>query len=257
MSEKSKKSANKPRGSSRYRTPDVAAEVLGKRQADRQRRHHLKKPSLPSVTEQVELHTPAIVLSYKAHFAAISEYAIAVDEVARIRLDNSDQFKTYLKSFDGYIDHLKRTINNLQGTLESESNGGVTENDRPEHISATIQTNRSMQMLTIFQQADMVLRHSGFLHIYSEDHDHTTIELKTLEAINRCVKGLRKTKKRVFEHIKSEQKLNVKIRDNMTLDELMAQGSAKSSNRKRKVSRGSRTLPPQIDPQAPAAQEVS
>lgn len=231
-------------------TPDRQSEITGRREAAAAARQHRYRPAMPTVAEDVELHMPDVILLFEAHFRAVNEYAVALDEVAKVRLHNRQDYNGYLQEFDGYIAELKGLVAGDQETLERASSGGMTASPKPLVKQASIQSNRSMQMLRIFEAADTTLRHASFLSIYGDDAKaFNRSNEKIGSGIKRCVKKLRQVKHRAFRQIIEERQIDVKNHDKLKLADVMAiDESSKKRQRTRSRSR--------IDPAAAATAPV-
>ena len=231
-------------------TPDRQSEITGRREAAAAARRHRYRPAMPTVAEDVELHMPDVILLFEEHFRAVNEYAVALDEVAKVRLNNRRDYNAYLQEFDGYIAELKELVAGNKETLERASSGGMTSSPKPLVKKASIQSNRSMQMLRIFEAADTTLRHASFLSIYGDDAKaYNRASDKIVSGIRRCVKKLRKVKHRAFRQIIEERQLDVKNHDNLKLADVMAVDET-SKKRQRTRSRS------RIDPAAAATAPV-
>lgn len=235
--------------------PDRKAEITGRQRADIAKRKHKYRPTIPAVTEHIELHSAEIQILYTKWFDACNEYAVAIDYVARDRLTERREYNLYLQEFDNAIEELSGKARNLHAQYEKLSNGGMSESQFPSKIDARIQSKRSYQLLQQFTLCDQVLRMIQFLTIYGDLPEETSIRdtRKAIEALNKCLSGLRKVKIKCFKRIIELENLVTRKPESMTVEDLetarnRARSQANDPNLSKPKSR--RKAKAKIDPAA-------
>jgi hypothetical protein len=236
--------------------PDRQAEIASSRAHQRAKSKHVYRPQLPSVVEEIELHSNEIHLAFIRFFEPCNQYAIAIDTVARERLTSRIEFNSYLQQFDEAIGQLSEKINALYASQEELSAGSKTVNRAAVRIDANIQTRRSLQLLRLFKTADDIIRMVQFLNIYNDLDDRSAIKVidTVVNAINRCGRALRKVKIACFHRIIEAEQLAIANSEDMTIEDLhAARRIARIGGSGRKKQGGGRKdHKAMIDPGAPA-----
>ncbi len=245
--------------------PDRQAEIASSRAHQSARRKHVNRPQLPAVSEDIELHSTEINLLYIRHFEPCNQYAIAIDTVARERLTNRVEFNRYLQDFDAAIEQLAEKIRALYAEYEELSAGSMTTNKMASTFEADLHTRRSLQILRLFKNADDVIRMVQYLNIYNDLDDQTASRVldRIANAINRCVRALRKVKLECFRRIVESESLAIPVSDDTTIEDLTAArriakiGQKNQAKKKTKVTRSrKKKTEPLIDPSASASVPV-
>lgn len=270
-SENNHPAAKSPRVPIENLPPDRQAEIRGGKLAAKAKRKRIYRPQVPEIYEEIELHTSEIHEIYIGDFEACNQYAIAIDYVARERLTDRSEFNAYLQAFDDAISDLTEKLRRLHKTYEVLSNGGMSKSRNPQHLSAAVQTKRSMQILQQFQTADKIIRMIQFLHIYGELHDRRRDNdiAATTAALRKCVRALRNVKLQCFKRIIELEALSLQVKDTTTIEALQA--ARDLARKKASLTRGKQNTPakpkgrtisrskkskPVIDPAAPASAPI-
>ena len=180
--------------------------------------------------------------------------------MARERLTNRAEFNHYLQEFDEAIEELSERINKLYGEFEEKTAGSKTSNKTPLVVQTSLQTRRSLQLLRLFKTADDTVRMVLFLNIYNDlDDDTAKKAIYTLQnAINRCVRALRKVKINCFRRIIEVEKLQIPNTDDTSIEDIetarrLARIGKKAQPNKKPAGKA---LLPRIDPAQPALEPI-
>ncbi|MBU2958020.1 hypothetical protein Q4511_15615 [Paracoccus sp. 1_MG-2023] len=241
--------------------PDRQAEIIGNKQARSDRRRNTYRPKAPAIMAPIEIHTAEIQLAYVKWFAACNEYAVAIDYVARERLDNRADYNRYLQEFDDALSLLSNVTLELFTQYEEASNGGMAASPMPSRIDARIQSKRSMQLLQLFKRCDDVLRMISFLEIYGNVPEAQVRSDfgRVVNSLNTCLKALRKVKVACFKQIIDAEALSAKSADRMTIQDLEAArklASRKETGPRKPVRKRKPKAIGEIDPAASASSEL-
>ncbi|RWR30423.1 hypothetical protein D2T29_12170 [Sinirhodobacter populi] len=214
--------------------PDRQEEIKGRREAESFKKQQLYRPKVPGVVERIQLHSADIISLYVEYFPPCNEYALAIDYVAKERIQDRLEFNGYLQAFDDAISALNDTLNNTLKYYEEASHGGLTTAVAPKDCEANIQTRRGLHILRHFDKADKIMRMIQFLNIYGELSDkRAEIDRnRILAAMRKCVSTLRKVKLDCFKQIASKEALSVDVKATTTYDELVAARTVKRNRRR-------------------------
>lgn len=183
--------------------PDYQAEIKGRRKRKRHQQEHRLNPSLPTLTIDTEIHCTEVEALFVDWFEACSQYAIAIDEVARERLKDKQAYNHYLQQFDEALDELLKYSTDTLSLMETRSNASYTTNEDPWRHSVKLAGPRGRQLLDAFKNADMALRYLQFMLIMGDISENESNGIKNgiRKTFNRLVRAMKKVKRDCFRNI--------------------------------------------------------
>ena len=174
---------------------DYRTEILQRKASARERRKFLIDPQLPTIAKEVEIHCPKVYLTFTLQFLALCGYATVLDVVARELLRDRAAFNAYLQEFDSYIARASDKINERLAVYEAMAKQQMTANRRPQRSSVEIAGRRGLQILSLYEATDRLLRHAQYLEVMDEIENARLINLemasiKTLRNAFRSMRGV-------------------------------------------------------------------
>jgi hypothetical protein len=186
---------------------DYRTELISRKDAARERRKFLIDPQLPTITKQVEIHCPKVHLTFTLQFLALCGYATLLDVVAREVLRDRAAFNAYLQEFDSYIAQAADAINGRLAEYEVAAKQQMTANRRPYTCSVDIAGRRGLQLLTLYEGTDRLLRHAQYLEFMDkiENRQLVTLEQKSIKTLRTAFSRMRRVILSVKQKIKADR----------------------------------------------------
>lgn len=216
--------------------PDYQQEVIGRDQGEAHRRAQNHRPTAPMVSVPTTLHCPEIQRFYVETYGSCNEYAVAMEAVARNRMQDRGAFEKYMAEFDQHLNGLSNYARKIAKKLERESNGGMSDSPTPMTFSTKLQSARSKRFLDSLTLLDDAARHASFLAIYGEMDERTY--LNTINAIKgritQAARGLQSVKRECFREMRASDTQRHQV---------IAQSQKAGGGQKRKVTRSGSSQP--------------
>lgn len=186
--------------------PDYVAEIKGRRKEIDHTHSHMLRPIVPMLLVKAEFHCPEFQRFYVGSFETVNEYAIAMDVVARNRLEDRAAYEKYMKQMDNLIEVLFNYAKKRSKQYEKASNGGVTDSQSPMIVDAKLQSPISKRFLDCLTLLDSAARHASFMTIFgSIDREEYAKFIKNAEnETTKTIRAIQKLKRQCFDKIRAE-----------------------------------------------------